>query len=107
MSKNIKRAGVIFALLFALVSAIVLIKTQYDAYLNSQETKARAESIRLINAMKQQAIFSQKAWVEQGKPSIEEDGVTSQEINDTQELAQAKLWQKLSPEKRVMINRNR
>lgn len=103
MTIHTKRNWIFIALGIAFVGSLALIKMQYDAYLNKQDAKNRADSLRLINLIKEHSILSQKAWKADGEPRVYEEAEAPQEIDDKEELAQAKLWQKLSSKQRSLM----
>lgn len=103
ITSNKNRIWIFIAPIIVLVGLTTLIKTQCDTYLIRQNAKNHAESLRLINAMKQHSILSQKAWLAEGKPNAEEESEASQEMDDKQELSQAMSWQKLSPNQKLLM----
>ena len=96
-----KRIWIFIVLGIAIVVSLTLIEIQYDANLNKQDAKKRSDSLRIISLMKEHSKESQRAWKFQGKSSAEEDAEAPHEIDDKEELAQAMMWQKLSPQKRL------
>jgi hypothetical protein len=76
---------------------------QYNRYLQTEELKLDAERTRVRRVLMEAGIASQKAWAAQGKPVMQEDEMAPQALSDEGELAQAKLWQSLSKDKRELL----
>lgn len=94
----------ILILLIVLI-ALIIIKAQYESYQKEHRRKLEAERLRIVNTMKKQALSAHQAWIEQGKPSAEMSDELSNKLNaDELELSQAKLWQKLTPKQRILMN---
>jgi len=77
---------------------------QYNRYLQTEELKLDAERTRVRRVLIEAGIASQKAWTAQGKPVMQEDAMAPQALSDEGELAQAKLWQSLSKDKRELLS---
>ncbi len=77
---------------------------QYNRYLQTEELKLEAERTRVRRVFIEAGAASQKAWAAQGKPVMQEDAMAPQALSDEGELAQAKLWQSLSKDKRELLS---
>jgi DNA-binding transcriptional regulator of glucitol operon len=97
--KNIKFA----VLVIAILTACDIGWWQYNLHQQSQEVKVKAERERISRVLRESGLAVQKAWLAQGKPVMQEDELAPQELSDEGELAQAKLWQSLSKDKREIM----